>query len=46
MRKILQVCPKFGISLIKRVVYNFVPDEFSPGPIPDAVYDALDNEVG
>ncbi|KAL5195746.1 hypothetical protein HKD37_20G057533 [Glycine soja] len=41
---IKEVCPKFGISLIKRVVYNFVPDEFSPGPIPDAVYDALDNE--
>lgn len=42
----LQVCPRFGISLIKRVVNNFVPDEFSPGPIPDAVFDALNSEVG
>ncbi|TKY51914.1 hypothetical protein E2542_SST23434 [Spatholobus suberectus] len=42
MRK--EVCPRFGISLIKRVVNNFVPDEFSPGPIPDAVLEALNNE--
>ncbi|XP_020204294.1 early endosome antigen 1 [Cajanus cajan] len=40
-----EVCPKFGISLIKRVVNNFVPDEFSPGPIPDAVYDALNEDI-
>ncbi|CAJ1976443.1 unnamed protein product [Sphenostylis stenocarpa] len=39
-----EVCPRFGISLIKRVVNNFVPDEFSPGPVPDAVFDALNNE--
>ncbi|KOM35564.1 hypothetical protein LR48_Vigan02g171400 [Vigna angularis] len=39
-----EVCPRFGISLIKRVVNNFVPDEFSPGPIPDAVFDALNSE--
>ncbi|KAG4983689.1 hypothetical protein JHK87_028438 [Glycine soja] len=43
MRK--EVCPKFGISLMKRVVYNFVPDEFSPGPIPDAVFEALDEDI-
>ncbi|KAK7391724.1 hypothetical protein VNO78_20143 [Psophocarpus tetragonolobus] len=42
MRK--EVCPRFGTSLIKRVVNNFVPDEFSPGPIPDAVVEAL-NEI-
>ncbi|XP_004495366.1 uncharacterized protein [Cicer arietinum] len=42
MRK--EVCPRFGISLIKQVVYNFVPDEFSPGPVPDAVLEALNNE--
>ncbi|KAJ1398936.1 NT-type C2 domain [Sesbania bispinosa] len=42
MRK--EVCPRFGILLIKRVVNNFVPDEFSPGPVPDAVLEALYNE--
>ncbi|GAU43567.1 hypothetical protein TSUD_240530, partial [Trifolium subterraneum] len=26
------------------VVNNFVPDEFSPGPVPNAVYEALNNE--
>ncbi|XP_061370788.1 uncharacterized protein LOC133313429 isoform X2 [Gastrolobium bilobum] len=42
MRK--EVCPRFGISLIRHVFNNFVPDEFSPGPIPDAVLEALNNE--
>ncbi|KAK2402048.1 EEIG1/EHBP1 protein amino-terminal domain protein [Trifolium repens] len=42
MRK--EVCPRFGISLIKQVVNNFVPDEFSPGPVPNAVFEALNNE--
>ncbi|XP_019428039.1 PREDICTED: uncharacterized protein LOC109336104 isoform X2 [Lupinus angustifolius] len=39
-----EVCPRFGVSLIKRVVNNFVPDEFSPGPVPDAVIEALNDE--
>ncbi|KAI4345819.1 hypothetical protein L6164_012911 [Bauhinia variegata] len=39
-----EVCPRFGVPLIKRVLYNFVPDEFCPGPIPDAVLEALDAE--
>ncbi|KAK7344041.1 hypothetical protein VNO77_13260 [Canavalia gladiata] len=39
-----EVCPRFGISLIKQVVNNFVPDEFSPGPIPDTVLEALNKE--
>ncbi|KAI4318047.1 hypothetical protein L6164_025856 [Bauhinia variegata] len=39
-----EVCPRFGVALIKRVLYNFVPDEFCPGPIPDAVFEALDAE--
>ncbi|AES61091.1 putative EEIG1/EHBP1 domain-containing protein [Medicago truncatula] len=42
MRK--ELCPRFGISLIKQVVDNFVPDEFSPGPVPNAVLEALYNE--
>ncbi|XP_074294605.1 uncharacterized protein LOC141622466 [Silene latifolia] len=40
-----EVCPKFGAALIKRVLENFVPDEFCPDPIPDDVFDALYAEV-
>ncbi|KAK3026070.1 hypothetical protein RJ639_042562 [Escallonia herrerae] len=39
-----QVCPTLGAPLIKRVVNNFVPDEFCPSPIPDDVLEALDSE--
>ncbi|XP_050375147.1 uncharacterized protein LOC126792726 [Argentina anserina] len=39
-----EVCPTFGASLIKRVLYNFVTDEFCPEPIPDAVFEVLDDE--
>ena len=35
----------FGPMLIQRVLNNFVPDEFSPDPIPAAVLEALDAEV-
>ncbi|PKI60370.1 hypothetical protein CRG98_019306 [Punica granatum] len=40
-----EVCPTFGASLIKRVLSNFVPDEFCPDPIPKVVFEALDYEV-
>ncbi|KAJ7945527.1 EEIG1/EHBP1 N-terminal domain containing protein [Quillaja saponaria] len=40
-----EVCPRFGASLIKRVLNNFVPDEFCSDPIPDAVLEALNSEV-
>ncbi|KAK3040822.1 hypothetical protein RJ639_029166 [Escallonia herrerae] len=39
-----EVCPTLGAPLIKRVVNNFVPDEFCPHPIPDDVLEALDSE--
>ncbi|KAA8528993.1 hypothetical protein F0562_033519 [Nyssa sinensis] len=39
-----EVCPTFGAPLIKRVLNNFVPDEFCPDPIPVAVLEALDAE--
>ncbi|XP_052187662.1 uncharacterized protein LOC127798255 isoform X2 [Diospyros lotus] len=39
-----EICPMFDASLIKRVLSNFVPDEFSPEPIPAAVLEALDAE--
>lgn len=40
-----EVCPAFGAPLIKRVLDNFVPDEFCPDPVPDVVCEALDAEV-
>lgn len=42
----LKVCPTFGAPLIKRVLHNFVTDEFCPDPIPDIVLEALESEVG
>lgn len=39
-----EVCPTFGSPLIKRVLNNFVPDEFNPDPISPAVFEALDSE--
>ncbi|KAK4346630.1 hypothetical protein RND71_032969 [Anisodus tanguticus] len=41
-----EVCPIFGPALIKRVLANFVPDEFRPNPIPKNVLEALDSEDG
>ncbi|KAG9150615.1 hypothetical protein Leryth_008092 [Lithospermum erythrorhizon] len=39
-----EVCPTFGMTLIKRVLDNFVPDDFSPNPIPQKVIAALASE--
>lgn len=39
-----EVCPTFGVPLIKRVLSYFVPDEFCPDRIPDAVLESLDSE--
>ncbi|XP_010496437.1 PREDICTED: uncharacterized protein LOC104773506 [Camelina sativa] len=39
-----EVCPMLGAPLIKRVLNNFVPDEFCPDPVPDAVLEALESE--
>ncbi|KAK1423241.1 hypothetical protein QVD17_18538 [Tagetes erecta] len=39
-----EVCPTFGIPLIKRIVDNFTPDEFCPDPLPEVVLEALDSE--
>ncbi|XP_062110619.1 uncharacterized protein LOC133822343 [Humulus lupulus] len=39
-----EICPTLGAPLIKMVLYNFVPDEFCPDPIPEAVFEALDSE--
>ncbi|XP_073021511.1 uncharacterized protein [Primulina eburnea] len=39
-----EVCPTFGPALIKRVLNNFVPDEFCPEPMPHNIIAALDSE--
>ncbi|XP_057949540.1 uncharacterized protein LOC131144722 [Malania oleifera] len=39
-----EVCPKFGASLVKRVLKSFVPDEFCPDPIPETILKAVDSE--
>ncbi|KAL9254766.1 hypothetical protein AKJ16_DCAP00068 [Drosera capensis] len=39
-----EVCPTFGAPIIKRVLENFVPDEFCPDPVPRDVLEALDTE--
>ncbi|GKV07943.1 hypothetical protein SLEP1_g19639 [Rubroshorea leprosula] len=39
-----EACPTFGAPLIKRVLDNFVPDEFCPDPAPDVVLGPLDAE--
>ncbi|KAL4570119.1 hypothetical protein LXL04_025770 [Taraxacum kok-saghyz] len=40
-----EVCPTFSTPLIRRVVCSFVPDEFSPNPIPNSLIEALDSEI-
>ncbi|XP_022775506.1 uncharacterized protein LOC111317311 [Durio zibethinus] len=39
-----EVCPTFGAALIKRILDNFIPDEFCPDPVPDVVLEALEAE--
>ncbi|KAJ1417945.1 NT-type C2 domain [Sesbania bispinosa] len=39
-----EVCPMFSASIIKKILDNFVPDEFCPDPIPTDVFEALDSQ--
>ncbi|KAF7801680.1 uncharacterized protein G2W53_040791 [Senna tora] len=39
-----EVCPMFSTPLIKRILDNFVEDEFCPDPIPAVVFEALNSE--
>ncbi|XP_076881110.1 uncharacterized protein LOC143529144 [Bidens hawaiensis] len=39
-----EVCPTFGVPLIKRIIDNFTPDEFCPDPLPEVVLEALESE--
>ncbi|XVF02736.1 hypothetical protein REPUB_Repub04eG0199700 [Reevesia pubescens] len=40
-----EVCPKFSTLLISRVLSNFVPDEFNPNPVSEAVFEALEEDL-
>lgn len=39
-----EVCPALSPAVIRMVLYTFVPDEFCPNPIPEAVLEALESE--
>ncbi|XP_027358816.1 uncharacterized protein LOC113867616 isoform X2 [Abrus precatorius] len=39
-----EVCPMFNAPLIKKILDNFVPDEFCPDPVPSNVFEALNSE--
>nr|GLL36570.1 uncharacterized protein LOC109182259 isoform X1 [Ipomoea trifida] len=40
----MEVCPSIHLSLVKRILCNFSPDEFCPDPVPGAVLEALNAE--
>ncbi|XP_022842236.1 uncharacterized protein LOC111365912 [Olea europaea var. sylvestris] len=40
----MEVCPSISLSLVKRIVCNFTPDEFCPDSVPGAVLEALNAE--
>ncbi|EPS72150.1 hypothetical protein M569_02605, partial [Genlisea aurea] len=40
----MKVCPLLGPAIIRRVLNNFIPDEFCPETIPRYVVEALDSE--
>ncbi|XP_010423278.1 PREDICTED: uncharacterized protein LOC104708410 [Camelina sativa] len=39
-----EVCPSIGLSLIKRILCNFTPDEFCPYPVPGIVLEELNTQ--
>ncbi|KAE8667219.1 putative GDP-mannose transporter [Hibiscus syriacus] len=40
-----EVCPMFSAPLIIRVLNKFVPDEFNPNPVSQAVFEALEEDL-
>ncbi|XP_019187929.1 PREDICTED: uncharacterized protein LOC109182259 isoform X2 [Ipomoea nil] len=40
----MEVCPSIHLSLVKRILCNFSPDEFCPDPVPGTVLEALNAE--
>ncbi|KAL8110099.1 hypothetical protein AgCh_025995 [Apium graveolens] len=39
-----EVCPRFSTTIIRRILNNFVSDEFCPDQIPKVVLEALESE--
>lgn len=42
---VAQVCPQLKLPLIRRMLLNFVPDEFAPDPIFPSLVAAINTEV-
>lgn len=40
-----QVCPQLSLPLIRRILCNFIPDEFSPDPVSPALLAAINTKV-
>ncbi|CAK9206203.1 unnamed protein product [Sphagnum troendelagicum] len=40
-----EVCPTLDLIFIRRILFNFQPDEFSPDPISPALLGAINSEV-
>ncbi|KAL1135463.1 hypothetical protein V6Z11_A12G175100 [Gossypium hirsutum] len=40
-----EVCPKFSPRLIIKVLNNFVPDEFNPNLVSEAVFESLEENI-
>ena len=45
MNMIAQVCPQLKLPLIRRMLLNFVPDEFAPDPVSPSLVAAINTEV-
>ncbi|KAK1359395.1 C2 NT-type domain-containing protein [Heracleum sosnowskyi] len=39
-----EVCPRFSTTLIRQILNTFVPDEYCPEQIPEAVFESLESE--
>ncbi|KAI3919560.1 hypothetical protein MKX01_018383 [Papaver californicum] len=39
-----EVCPTFDAPMIRRILQNFVADEFCPEPVPNDVFDTINAE--
>jgi hypothetical protein len=40
-----EVCPTLDLIFIRRILFNFQPDEFSPDPISPALLGAINSEI-
>ena len=45
MGTVAQVCPQLQLPLIRRMLMNFIPDEFAPDPVSPSLIAAINTEV-